>query len=313
MYHKEERDPMKHRLYGCKATMRVSAVLLAVIMALAVVFAATGSQTVYAEGETAPAGEQLSGDQTAADTTADTTQPKVNDIKAAKAVKNGSKYYITIENAKFQGKAAKNVKVVTWSKTKGTADKVTYTAKKIKGTTWRVTVDSSKHCYSGVYYSKVYVNGGYVGQVTYKMAFPAYKGRLISRAQKKSSRTRWMVLVDKKTHRVGIFKGSKGKWKLVRYWKCGDGKKSTPTPSGTFRVGVKGAYFDSGPSRCYHFTNFKPHYYFHSVCCNPRTGRPYSGKQLGAGVSHGCVRLAKGNARWLQKHLPKGSTVYIYK
>lgn len=140
-----------------------------------------------------------------------------------------------------------------------------------------------------------------------------YKDRMISRAQKKKSKTKWLVLVDKKTHRVGIFKGKKGNWKLKKFWKCGDGKKSTPTPSGTFKIKGKGKYFDSGSARCYYFTNFKPHFYFHSVLCSPRTGRPFGGKQLGVGVSHGCVRLAKGNARWLQKHIPKGTTVYIYK
>lgn len=286
---------MKHR--SCEKVYRIRflTVMLALIMAFTAAFVLTVSQSVYAEGE--EEGETV----------------PVNVITAAKAAKDGSKYRITISNAQMNGSAAKKVQIKTWSKTRGQSDMVSYPAKKVNATTWRATVNSVKHCYSGMFISHVYVNGKLAGVTTYKMSFPSKMGRLIKRAQKKSSKTKWMVLVDKKTHHVGIFKGKKARWKLVKYWACGDGKSSTPTPAGTYKVSNKGPYFDSVTSRCYYFTMFKPHYYFHSVLCNPATGAPRAGKQLGVGVSHGCVRLAKSNARWLQSHVPAGSTVYIFK
>lgn len=301
---------MKNRVYDKKYRIRLSVILMAFVMVFAAAFAMTGTQAVYAEGEETPQPGPETPTQTVTDQTA--AKPKVNLVKVKKS-KNKTKATITISRAQLDGKNAKKVLVRTWSKTRGRADMVRYKAKKIKGNKWRVTVDSTKHCYKGTFVSRVYVNGKYVKEVRYKLRFPKTKGRLITRAQSKKSGTGWLALVDKTTYRVGLFKGRKGNWKLVKSFACGDGAPATPTPSGTFRAGSKGPYFDSGIVRCFYFTEICPHYYFHSVLCDPSTGQVRPGRQLGVSGTHGCVRLAVKNARWLQEHLPTGSTIFIYR
>ena len=231
---------------------------------------------------------------------------------ARKAASNNTKYKIIILNPNKDGKAARKVKVRTWSNKNGKNDAKVYTAKKTSGSSWSVTVNVRKHKHGGKFTSVVYVDSKRVRTVTYKMTLDSVRARLYKYANTQSSATSWLVVVDKKQHRVGIFTGKKGNWTIQKNWPCGDGKASTPTPEGVFRIGTKGPYFDSGSARCYYFTNFYPHYYFHSVLCNPNTGTPYSGTQLGIGVSHGCVRLAKPNALWLMNNVPYGTTVYIF-
>ena len=169
-----------------------------------------------------------------------------------------------------------------------------------------------KHRNGGTYTAQILVDGKVVQTITYKLSLDAVRRQLMKHANMKSSTTGWVIVVDKTLHRVGIFTGEKGSWSIIKSWPCGDGKPSTPTPEGTYTVKTKGPYFDSGADRCFYYTEFTRHYYFHSVTCNPATGEPRPGKQLGAGTSHGCVRLAKANAKWLMNNVPVGSTVYVY-
>lgn len=133
------------------------------------------------------------------------------------------------------------------------------------------------------------------------------------KAQKYKSGKKYLVLVSKEKHQVRIYKGKKNKWKRVKKFKCTVGKSSTPTPSGTYRIGSKGRYFNTGTNmRCWYWTSFKGDYLFHSVLYN-RNSKPNHllNGRLGADLSHGCIRLALGNARWLQKKVPSGTKVVI--
>lgn len=132
-------------------------------------------------------------------------------------------------------------------------------------------------------------------------------------AQPERSATKWLILVDTKRCKVGIFYGSKGNWKLNRMMDCAPGKSSTPTKKGRFTVGSKGYYFDSGSARCFYFTQFSGNYLFHSVLYyqNPRPTSVMDGR-VGMGLSHGCVRLKLGNAKWIYDNIPRGTKVYIW-
>ena len=66
------------------------------------------------------------------------------------------------------------------------------------------------------------------------------------RANMYSSSTPYLILVNRSTHRVGIFRGWQGNWQSIQYWSCSDGAPSTPTVEGVFTVGIRGYYFDSG-------------------------------------------------------------------
>ncbi len=131
-----------------------------------------------------------------------------------------------------------------------------------------------------------------------------------SKAQQYSSSTSYLILVDRDNHKVGIFSGSQGAWSYVYKWDCTNGKASTPTVAGVFTVQNKGYYFDSGSSRCYWWTQFYGNYLFHSVLYT-KSGQLQDGR-LGMALSHGCVRLAIENAKWIYDNIPKGTTVVVY-
>lgn len=145
-------------------------------------------------------------------------------------------------------------------------------------------------------------------------------GKMDVKAYAYSSKTDYLILVNCKTHRVGVYEGSKNKWKRTHYWKCGDGKKSTPTVKGTFKTGTylgrkyKQRYFDSHGARCWYATRIYNGYLFHSVLYykNKKPKKIKDGR-LGKGVSHGCVRLALNDAKWIYKNIPKKTKVIIYK
>ena len=133
------------------------------------------------------------------------------------------------------------------------------------------------------------------------------------KAQGYYSSTNYLILVDRSIHKVGIYKGRQGNWVNIRRYSCGDGKPSTPTIEGTFTVGIKLRYFDSGSARCWYATQFCGNYLFHSVLYyqDSYPAEVMDGT-LGAGVSHGCVRLEVSNARWIYDNIPRGTKVVVY-
>lgn len=131
-----------------------------------------------------------------------------------------------------------------------------------------------------------------------------------SYAQGYSSSTKYLIMVDRKACVVGIYYGSRGNWTQQYAWPCALGKAATPTVGGEFNVGGKGYYFDSGNSRCYYYTQFKGNYLFHSVLYN-KNGTLQDGR-VGIPLSHGCVRLEIGNAKWIYDNIPSGTHVVVY-
>ncbi|MBQ9531818.1 MAG: L,D-transpeptidase family protein [Eubacterium sp.] len=153
------------------------------------------------------------------------------------------------------------------------------------------------------------------------------KGQLISakqmmkrKANKISSPTKYLILVNKSTHKVGVFKGKKGDWKLINYWTCTIGAPATPTPSGTFLMGPSGGkpfhqvYFDSAQIRCWYASRITGGYNFHSVLYS-QASKPVRvvNPRLGANLSHGCIRLKIENAKWIYNKIPKNTKCVIYK
>lgn len=145
----------------------------------------------------------------------------------------------------------------------------------------------------------------------FKKAPPSPVLSMLARANLYSSSTPYIILVDRSTHKVGIFQGWRGAWNNMAFWDCSDGAPSTPTVEGTFKVGAKGYYFDSGNARCYWYTQFYHDYLFHSVLYNKYSGALADGR-LGMALSHGCVRLDINNAKWIYDNIPSGTTVVVY-
>lgn len=144
-----------------------------------------------------------------------------------------------------------------------------------------------------------------------KKAPPRDVMQMLQRANLYGSNTPFLLLVNRSTHKVGVFQGWQGNWNNIAYWDCSDGAPSTPTVEGVFRVGSKGYYFDSGSSRCYWYTQFYGNYLFHSVLYSKYNGTLVDGR-LGMALSHGCVRLDINNAKWIYDNIPSGTTVVVY-
>ena len=133
------------------------------------------------------------------------------------------------------------------------------------------------------------------------------------KAQDYSSSTNYLILVNRSLHKVSIYRRSEGMWSPIKKWYCGDGKSSTPTIEGSFTVGIKMLYFDSGSARCWYATQFCGNYLFHSVLYyqNSWPSSVMDGR-VGVGVSHGCVRLQVDNAEWIYDNIPRGTKVIVY-
>lgn len=216
----------------------------------------------------------------------------------------------------IMGASAERVQFPTWSVANGQDDIIWYEGENRGGGKWNTAIDSSRHNNGGEYLTHVYLTSGgnvsQVGSTSYSLSWlPNDQQQMILRSNLYSSSTPFLLLVNRATHKVGIFQGWTGNWRLIQYWDCSDGKSSTPTVEGVFRVGSRGYYFDSGDARCYWWTQFYGDYLFHSVLYNKYNGALMDGR-LGMGLSHGCVRLDINNAKWIYDTIPSGSTVVVY-
>lgn len=125
------------------------------------------------------------------------------------------------------------------------------------------------------------------------------------------SKTKYFIWVDLKKQKVNVFSGSNKKWTLIKSFTCSSGKASTPTIKGTFTVGSKGSYFIAdGGARCKYYTQIKGNYLFHSVLYDNKGNRIIDGR-LGIPLSHGCVRLAPENAKYIYDSIPRGTKIFI--
>ncbi|MCR4842737.1 MAG: L,D-transpeptidase family protein [Eubacterium sp.] len=138
----------------------------------------------------------------------------------------------------------------------------------------------------------------------------------------KSSKTKYLVLVDKSAFKVAVYKGSQYNWTMIKYFTCTIGASGTETVEGTFKMGAgtsrafKMIYFDAdGGFRCWYATRITGGYLFHSVLYWPSSSPSsayIANGTLGAKLSHGCVRLAIKDAKWMHKKMIKYTTCYIY-
>lgn len=124
------------------------------------------------------------------------------------------------------------------------------------------------------------------------------------------SPTKYLIWVDLKNFKVNIFQGSINRWRIMHSYICTIGKKATPTPKGTFNIGIKGLYFGVEKGyKCWYYTQFKGNYLFHSIIYN-LDGSVRDGR-LGMALSDGCIRLDKENAKWIYDNITKSTKVYI--
>ena len=192
-------------------------------------------------------------------------------------------------------------------------------------TGWK-TINGYKYYFNpqkGANYGKAVTTSIKINGQTYNFAkngrYISSAATMLKKANALSSRTGYLVLVNKSTHKVGIFTGKKGNWKMIKYYTCTIGAPATPTPTGTFTLGPSRGmpyhqlYFDSGWVRCWYASRIIGGYNFHSVLYT-QASRPVaiSDPRLGYNLSHGCIRLHINNAKWFYNHVPSGTKCVIY-
>ncbi len=105
---------------------------------------------------------------------------------------------------------------------------------------------------------------------------------------------------------------------LVRTMKCSTGRKSTPTPTGTFQdstcPGARWHYFTKFHCWAQYAFYIQGDIMFHSVLYNSKGGKvtQSSVNHLGSKASHGCVRLSVEDAKWIWSNCPAKTKVIVY-
>ncbi|MEG0569955.1 MAG: L,D-transpeptidase, partial [Erysipelotrichales bacterium] len=112
---------------------------------------------------------------------------------------------------------------------------------------------------------------------------------------------------DKATY---IYMKNQNLWELLFKWSCTVGKPSTPTIKGVFKSSEKYPAIIDGSALAKYATNIIDEYYYHSVIYNS-TEEYVSDDRLGVAISHGCIRLATSNAKWMYDNIPTNTTIII--
>lgn len=101
---------------------------------------------------------------------------------------------------------------------------------------------------------------------------------------------------------------------VVKKCICSTGLVGDDTPTGTYHVYDRGKSFYSYKYEegAYYWVRFYGSYLLHSIPFGPdRNILPTEAAKLGQKASHGCVRLAMADAKWMYEYLPNGTKVVI--
>ena len=135
---------------------------------------------------------------------------------------------------------------------------------------------------------------------------------MIKKAQKYSSKTKYLILVDSQYCFMGIFKGKKNNWNLIKFWICSPGVYKTYWNRSHETV-LKSKGFYSYGSQVYWATRLKKEFWIHSITYKGVGGKKVLDGRLGKRVSHGCIRLATEDAKWVYDNIPLRTKFISYK
>lgn len=124
------------------------------------------------------------------------------------------------------------------------------------------------------------------------------------------SPTDYLITTSLKNKYTYIFKNANGKWDMLYKWSCTVGKPSTPTVKGIFNIAGRKPGFGTSEYSVKYATRIIGAYYYHSILYNS-TGEFVIDGRLGMALSHGCIRLATKNAKWIYDNIPDTTTVII--
>lgn len=156
--------------------------------------------------------------------------------------------------------------------------------------------------------------GNYTTAYAVKNDYKPYEKEIWINAKGHSSKTKYLLWINRAYQHVNVFEGAKGNWKLIKSFVVGTGAAGSPTPVGVTTVSYKQAGgWTTGSYTVRPVVGFYPGtgYAFHSRLSYPGTDKEYD-FSAGYPVSHGCVRMYKNDIRWIYNNIPVGTTVVIF-
>ena len=144
------------------------------------------------------------------------------------------------------------------------------------------------------------------------------------KAQGYYSDTNYLILVDKSTFAVCVYKGKKGAWVRIKgEWACTHGGSNTPEGEKTIlgRLTKRsetygwGDFTYTSAAFCMELSSGN---FFHSILYDKGSrSNPYyltpTDPDLYRSYSHGCIRLKTENAEWIWDNIPRGTKVVVYR
>lgn len=144
----------------------------------------------------------------------------------------------------------------------------------------------------------IYVNKNYTQAI--KEAYVNYRGF--------SSKTKYFIWASLYTQQATIYKGSRGKWKMIRTFDIASGAPKGHSPMGNFTIFKKEKMWASSK------VLWVNHYYkkasFHSILLY-RNNKVKDGR-LGKPISRGCIRCPILDAKFIYKSVPIGTGVRVF-
>lgn len=127
-----------------------------------------------------------------------------------------------------------------------------------------------------------------------------------------SSKTSYLVYLNLSKQITYVYEGSNNNWNLIKEFNSSTGIDGKETPKGIFSVTNRGDWFFSEEFQqgAKYWVQFMGDYLFHSL--------PFDDSKenivdytLGTPASHGCIRLAVEDAKWLYDNIDNGTKIII--
>ncbi len=124
-----------------------------------------------------------------------------------------------------------------------------------------------------------------------------------------TSRTNYLIWIDKSDFRVTVFEGSKNNWRAINSYPCSIGAPGTPTITGEFEYYSKEKRWSYPKYYCGPIMRFYGGYAMHSTLVR------YDGTdfdpRLEMMISHGCIRMKPSDIQYLWDTIPLYTRVYV--
>lgn len=124
------------------------------------------------------------------------------------------------------------------------------------------------------------------------------------------SKTDYLLVTNLRTKYTYVYKKINNKWTRIYKWISTVGKPSTPTRKGIFLINGRKPSFSGADYSVKYATRIIDGYYYHSILYD-KSGKNIKDGRLGQALSHGCIRLATNNAKWIYENIPDNTTVLI--